>query len=129
MTGGRKIEVLLLNAFPSLPEGVQVGMQVLAVGARWKVFAPQKRNVDGVQLWISEHWHLAYWTWDKDTEQAGAPVSPPPLTPAERRAADRQRAAARHTSTAPTRGSDAPGAASPARSTSPGKVAAVPSLC
>ncbi|MFD0622127.1 hypothetical protein ACFQ2K_04195 [Streptomyces sanglieri] len=83
---GRTTEVVLRSDFPALlGEELRVGMQVLAIGAGWKIFTPQKRSVDEVQLWIKEHWNLAYWTWDKDTEQAGAPMCPPPLTPDARR--------------------------------------------
>ncbi|HWU10645.1 MAG TPA: hypothetical protein VN520_30515 [Streptomyces sp.] len=83
---GRTVEVVLRSAFPTLlGKELQVGMQVLAVGAGWKIFTPQRRSVDEVQLWIKEHWHLAFWTWDKDTKQTGAPMCPLPLTPEQRR--------------------------------------------
>jgi hypothetical protein len=89
-SSGRTVEVVLRSSFPTLLEDLQVGMQVLAVGAGWKIFAQGKRNVDEVQLWITKHWYLAYWTWDKDTEQASIPACPPPLPPAQETAKGRR---------------------------------------
>lgn len=90
---GRTVEVVLRSSFPTLLEGLQAGAHVLAVGAGWKLFTPGRRPVEEVQLWITKHWHLAYWTWDKNTEQAGTPACPPPLTPAQEQTAKRRREA------------------------------------
>lgn len=91
LTGSRNLEVVLRSAYPSLLEELQAGMQLLAVGEGWKIFPQDRRNVDEVQLWATEHWHLAYWSWDEETEQADPPQCPRPLSPAERRAADDRR--------------------------------------
>ncbi|KOU43253.1 hypothetical protein [Streptomyces sp. WM6378] len=117
---GRTVEVVLRSAFPTLlGEELQVGMQVLAVGAGWKIFAPHKRSVDEVQLWIKEHWYLAYWTWDKDTEQAGAPMCPPPLSPDERRDSRPPGSSASRTPSRGSRPATAPHAPGPPRATAP----------
>ncbi|MFF2902309.1 hypothetical protein [Streptomyces sp. NPDC057966] len=116
---GRTTEVVLRSDFPALlGEELRVGMQVLAIGAGWKIFTPQKRSVDEVQLWIKEHWNLAYWTWDKDTEQAGAPMCPPPLTPDARRNSRPARRPIRRPSS-PARRPAAPPAPSPLRASAP----------
>ncbi|WP_274919427.1 hypothetical protein [Streptomyces sp. WZ-12] len=107
-SGGRMIEVVLRSAYPSLLDGLEVGMQVLAVGAGWKLFAPPHRTIDEVQLWVTQHWNLAYWTWDQDTGHAGSPMCPPPLPPQEHRPQDTQRPAARRANSSHTGGRGKP---------------------